>query len=164
MEEELLVACNFLNFSSITMCQAATSFDGRSVGIEIPSELGLLTQLTYLSLIESELLGTIPSTLGNLVLLTELYLSYNQLTGTIPSTLGNLTELTGLSVLENRLTGDIPSTLGNLTQLTYLDLGNNQLNGTIPSTLCSVPGIDIYIDCANVVCSCCKDSNLGTCL
>jgi hypothetical protein len=152
------VACSFLNISSVSVCQTMTKFEGRAImGNTIPTELGLLSQLTYLSLIENQLMGTIPSTLGRLMQLTELYLSTNQLTGTIPSTLGNLVNLTDLSLLENLLTGTIPSTLGNLTQLTYLDLGSNpQLNGEIPSALCSVPGIGIYIDCANITtCTCC---------
>jgi Leucine-rich repeat (LRR) protein len=163
-EEELAVACNFLNMSGLSECQAMTTFDGRSTGKTIPSELGLLTQLTHLSLIDNQLSGTIPSTLGNLVQLTVLYLSINQLTGTIPSTLGSLINLTDLSLLGNQLTGTVPSTLGNLAQLTYLDVGSNQLNGTIPSSLCSVSGIVIYIDCANIMCMCCRDSNSGSCL
>jgi Leucine-rich repeat (LRR) protein len=158
LEEELSVACNFLNISSLSVCQATPIFEGRTMGNTIPTELGLLTQFTYLSLIENQLTGTIPSTLGNLVQLTVLYLSINELTGTLPSTLGNLMNLTDLSVFENHLTGTVPSTLGQLTQLTYLDLGSNQLSGIIPLTLCSVSSVSIYIDCANITCTCCVDS------
>ena len=157
-EPQLSVACNFLNITSLSVCQATTSFDGNSVGNEIPTEIGLMTQLTALRLVDNQLNGTIPSTIGNLILLKELYLTYSKLTGTIPSTLGNLIQLTDLSLIENRLTGTIPSALGKLTQLTYLDLDRNpSLYGTIPSTLCSVPAISIFVDYANIACTCGTD-------
>ena len=54
----------------------------------VPTEIGLLTQLSLLGLSNNQLSGTIPSTLGNLVQLSYLYLYSNpQLTGIIPSTL-----------------------------------------------------------------------------
>lgn len=50
----------------------------------IPPDLGLLTDLTYLSLWNNQLSGTIPSSLVALTALTELYLNKNQLVGTMP--------------------------------------------------------------------------------
>ena len=211
---QLAVACYFLGWTNLTECRAATSFDkGTVVGTTIPTEIGLLTQLSYLDvhgnpqltasipstlgkltqlntliLSKNQLNGTIPSTLGNLTQLNFLSLNRNQLTGTIPSTLASLTLLDHLSVSLNQLTGTIPSTLASLTQLNDLDLYNNQLTGTIPSTLggltqlytmrlysnaqlagtipstlCSAFGIYIFIDCADVACTCCTDVNFDIC-
>ena len=228
-QQQLLVACNFLLFTNLTVCRARTEIY-TAMGGTIPTELGLLSQLTYLnlccqqrtgtipstlgsltkltwlglfdnqlsghvsstlgnlvqinymnldfnnlngpipstfenlvrlthlSLRDNQLSGTVPSTLGNLTQLDLVDLAYNQLNGTIPSALGNLVQLTDLRLSVNRLTGTIPSLIGQMTQLASLLLfSNGQLVGTIPSTLCSIPGIRIEIDCANVVCTCCRD-------
>ena len=207
-DQSLATACNFLNSANVSECQTITLFSTTSTGGTIPTEIGLLTQITSLELDdtgltgsipsaledltqlqhlllnvnqltssipsalgnlthlvelrlnENQLNGTIPSTLGNLKQLTLLRVHVNQLGGTIPSTLGHLNQLTSLSLRDNQLNGTIPSSLGELTRLTGLWLFNNtQLKGTIPSALCSVPNIDIRIDCANIVCACCFDAN-----
>jgi Leucine rich repeat len=182
INEQLSVACNFLSITNLTECLTTTHTDSswNAVGLTIPTEIGLLTQLIRLSLCDNDLVGTIPSILGNLIQLTELDLDVghliglipstlgklvrlkylglndNQLSGTIPSTLTNLKQLTHLGLQNNRLSGTVPSTLGRLKQLTHLWLHENQLSGTIPSTLCSNSRIDIYIDCANITCNCCQ--------
>ena len=120
----LVIACDFFFINSLTDCRSTTNLiDALTRGDTIPSEIGLLTQLTALSVPFTGLSGTIPSTMGNLVRLTQLGLSYNQLSGTIPSTLGNL------------------------SQLRSLHLNNNaQLSGPLPASLCSLPGIEINAD------------------
>jgi Leucine-rich repeat (LRR) protein len=100
----------------------------------IPSEIGALTNLEYLSLSQNDITGSIPSEIGNLTNLTTLKLSSNQLTG-IPSEIGALTNLEYLSLSQNDITGSIPSEIGNLTNLTELNLGENQLTGEIPSEI-----------------------------
>ncbi|SVD61753.1 uncharacterized protein METZ01_LOCUS414607, partial [marine metagenome] len=84
---------------------------------EIPSEIGNLTNLTYLSLGINQLTGEIPSEIGNLTNLTSLSLSSNQLTGAIPPEIGNLTNLIVLGLQDNQLTGSIPIEIGNLSNL-----------------------------------------------
>jgi hypothetical protein len=109
--------------------------NGNSLSGSIPSELGNLSNLTYLHLGSNSLTGTIPSELGNLTKLTYIFLFSNSLTDSIPSELGNLTNLTNLNLSKNSLTGSIPSELGNLTKLTYLLLHDNLLTGNIPDEL-----------------------------
>jgi hypothetical protein len=115
---------------------------------QIPADLGLLTDLTFLALWGNLLSGTIPSSLGALTALTSLSLWENQLNGTIPSSLGALSALTYLSLWGNKLSGNqlsgtLPSSLGALTALTSLDLRHNQLSGTIPSSLGALTALTI---------------------
>ena len=187
LDASIIRACQFFTDVTITVCSSMTSYTGAStvgtvqstipteIGIltqltylelqsvalvgTIPSELGLLTQLSYLSVCCNAFTGTIPATLGNLIQLTALNFCCNQLTGTIPSALGQLTKLDNLVLSTNALTGNIiPSTFENLEQLTWLNLNENpQLVGTVPTSLCSVTGIQIAIDCENddITCFCC---------
>jgi hypothetical protein len=146
---------------------------------QIPADLGLLTDLTFLDLWGNQLSGTIPSSLGALTALTYLDLNGNQLAGTIPSSIGAMTALTVLNLRYNQLSGTIPSSLGALTALTFFDLGDNKLSGTIPSSLGALTALEylwlhynqlvgtmpfcnsdqsfvsLFADCANVNCTCC---------
>ncbi|MEN8219167.1 MAG: hypothetical protein ABFS56_22940, partial [Pseudomonadota bacterium] len=86
----------------------------------------------------NQLTGSIPTELGNLSNLSWLDLSNNQLTGTIPTELGNLSNLSWLDLSNNQLTGSIPTELGNLDRF---HLHNNQLCGEIPVEL---KNLDLY--------------------
>lgn len=189
------IACNFLSIPDVKECRSTVQFENEgTTGSTIPSELGLLTQLTYLSLYDKQLTSTIPSELSLLTQLTQLhvynnvltgsipseislltqlqYLSFNdnELTGSISNEIGLLTQLAGLSLENNALTGSIPSEIGLLTQLTgYLRLNNNELSGTIPSSLCPLTygggqGLTIHIDCGEITCACCTDTEYGFCV
>jgi Leucine rich repeat len=136
--KDLNVACTFLGVANnVKFCLDSTNFSNAGgVDATIPSELGLLTQMTSLQFRGDVLVGTIPSTLGKLIKLKDLTIRDTQLTGSLPSTLGNLIQLKILRMNDNqKLTGPIPSTLGNLVQLQELSMYRNQiLSGTIPST------------------------------
>jgi Leucine-rich repeat (LRR) protein len=101
----------------------------------IPPQLGNLTDLIYVYLGNNQLSGSIPSELGKLVNLNELRLEYNQLSGNIPPEFGNLSNIQILLLNNNQSSGSIPPELGNLQNLSYLNLSYNQLNGNIPSEL-----------------------------
>ena len=97
----------------------------------IPPELGDLTHLEELILIESRLTGSIPAELGKLSNLRVLNLGGNQLTGSIPSELSKLANLETLILGANQLTGSIPPELGNLPNLSDLNVWKNELEGCI---------------------------------
>ena len=138
--------CTFLGFNDVNVCQSKTSWEGSSTlyyGNTIPNGIGLLTQLTSLTItgyvenyLSYELTGTIPATISNLVQLQHLSLLFNALTGTIPSSIGSLSSLTYLELYSNQLSGSIPSLIGGtITQLNHLSLGENSFSGTLPTLL-----------------------------
>ena len=125
----------------------------------LPSEMGLLTSLVYMSLGNQQLTGTLPNEIGQLSLLNvldltrnnfegplvasignlkrlyNLYLGFNYLTGAIPSGVGEMKFLVNLDLQENFFSSSLPNEFENLSYLQSLSLGGNKLTGTIPSFL-----------------------------
>jgi hypothetical protein len=129
-----LIACNFLSIPNTTKCRSTVEFyEGATTGSTIPSEIGLLTQLTSLSFSSNSLTSTIPSEVGLLTQLTHLSFFNNSLSSTIPSEIGLMTQLTELSFNYNSLTSTIPIEIGLMTQLTSLSFWGNLLTSTISS-------------------------------
>ena len=112
---------------------------------EIPPELGNLTSLRGLGLVENQLSGEIPPELGNLVALIDFGLGDNQLSGEIPPEFGSLANLRYLILSDNQLSGEIPPALGNLARLGYLSLSDNQLSGEIPPELGNLASLNHLI-------------------
>ncbi|KAI2503178.1 hypothetical protein MHU86_11281 [Fragilaria crotonensis] len=133
------IACNFLSISNVTVCRSTflfdTNADDKTTGSSIPSEIGLLTQLTLLNFAYIGLTSAIPSEIGLLTQLSILDFGVNEVKGAIPSEIGLLTRLTALSFYDNSLTSTIPSEIGLLTQLTYLSFYDNSLTSSIPSEI-----------------------------
>ena len=102
---------------------------------DIPAEIGNLSHLTSLLLINNELSGSIPASIGKLNKLTELLLDLNKLNGSIPVEIGNLSNLHTLRLNENELSGIIPESIGKLSNLSILWLQTNELTGSIPNNL-----------------------------
>ena len=111
----------------------------RSLGGTIPPELGNLTNLEALKLIYNDVGGEIPPELGNLANLKELTIRKNKLIGEIPPELGGLANLEKLDLYVNLLSGPIPSELGNLANLRGLNLGHNHLRGRYPRSWAASP-------------------------
>jgi hypothetical protein len=124
-------ACIFLSVPNLDECRSKVKFDtvhnagDAVIGFTIPSEIGLLTNLTYFDITSEQLNSTIPSEIGLLQQLTVLSFGSNHLTSTIPSEIGLLLQLTFLYFAYNLLTSTIPTEIGTLNQLTYLDFRSN---------------------------------------
>jgi len=90
---------------------------------------------------------------------TKLTLLKNNLVGTIPTALGSFSKLTELNLGNNKLSGTIPIQLGLINSLRTLVLGINDLTGTIASAgpICKLPNLQsLEVDCkGEVKCDCC---------
>ena len=111
--------CRSKGFTSVGLCIACTFLQIAASQCEFQDDVDI-SCLT--------LPGTIPSEIGLLTQVTRLYLFYNEFTGTIPSELGNMINLKYLYLDDNELTGTIPKELGKLDQPTRLDTQQQQLN------------------------------------
>lgn len=76
----------------------------------LPSELGLLNQLTFFWVYSNNIYGSVPSELGLLTGMKQGFGLYvNSFTGSIPSELGMMTELTkDFYLVSNGFSGSIP--------------------------------------------------------
>ncbi|CAB9517950.1 Leucine Rich Repeat [Seminavis robusta] len=130
----------------------------------IPTELGLLGHMEHLALGQShQLKGTIPCCYAKLSWLT---LEECDLTGTIPTELGQSDPLEIFLVDDNKFSGTVP-TLGKSLHTLSLE-ENPQLSGTIPEGLCHLNGTCIqsnFVDpcpprynlsfaCTSLLCGC----------
>lgn len=111
---------------------------GSNIKGSIPSEIGNLSGLIFISIDSNELTGFIPPTLGKLQQLERLYLEHNRLEGSIPDSLCQLRNLGDIFVSDNRLYGHIPACLGELKSMRNLYLDSNNLTSTIPLALWSL--------------------------
>lgn len=99
----------------------------------LPSQLGRLKRLKYLSINNNFYNGTIPRELFSLTSLRFLTMGGNSLSGTIPSTISSLRDLSTLALGNNRLSGPLASGIFQITALRTLYLQSNKLSGTIPA-------------------------------
>lgn len=132
-------------------------------GWSFPLDLKNSVQLTNLSFVNCNLVGTLPDFLGTLPSLTDLRLSGNSISGEIPNSFGqssiqvlwlndqqgggmtgsinviaSMTFLKQVWLHGNKFTGAIPSDIGNLVSLQELNLNSNQLVGLIPNSLANL--------------------------
>lgn len=117
---------------NLTSLEVLDMVDGNS-NATLPKELGRLTSLVTLSLASNQFRGTIPnlSALSNLIFLS---LAHNKFTGQIPP-LGEMTSLTWLTLNDNRLEGSLPEGLNNSIPLVHFNTANNSIGSTIPPPL-----------------------------
>jgi len=98
----------------------------------LPSEIGILTSLTYLNIAYNHIEGNVPSEIGLLSSLNDVMIAHNLLTGSLPKELGLLSNLWFLLANNNKLTGSLSPQLGNFLGV---DLSFNKLSETIPGDL-----------------------------
>jgi len=79
--------------------------------------------------LERGLTGIIPPEIGDLSEITYIKIVENSIKGSLPVELGKLTNLKVLSFSDNEIEGSIPASLGNLINLEALYLSRNQLKG-----------------------------------
>ncbi|SVD14414.1 uncharacterized protein METZ01_LOCUS367268, partial [marine metagenome] len=152
---------------SVTWSQDCTAADS-TAGVELWDVCYSIETTTHIDIGWSGLTGEIPAEIGLLTNLTYLILSANELTGSIPTEIGNLNNLIELHLSNNQFTGSIPSEIDSLN---YMNLENNQLTGEIPESICSISGYNIgnnqlcppYPDCLNVDDWQLENQNLSNC-
>jgi Leucine-rich repeat (LRR) protein len=93
--------------------------------------------ISYISVANNNITGSIPSGWSDLTKLTILGLANNRLTGTIPAFIGDYTGLLVLFLRNNSFAGEVPS-LAKLQKLLVLDLDHNRLT-SLPKDLCLLP-------------------------
>ncbi|KAL4341843.1 hypothetical protein GQ457_08G010210 [Hibiscus cannabinus] len=100
-------------------------------------------RVTALNLTGMGLVGTIPPDLGNLSFLSSLTVVNNSFQGSLPNQLANLRRLNHVNFGNNKISGDIPTWFGSFTRLRSLYLFGNNFTGLIPSSLCYLPKLEI---------------------
>ncbi|KAM0029539.1 putative protein kinase RLK-Pelle-LRR-XI-1 family [Helianthus debilis subsp. tardiflorus] len=101
----------------------------------IPEQIGLLSNLNFLSLWGNQLTGNLPVSLTNLTHLEVLDLGGNNFSGNIPDSFTNLIRLKYLYISGNSFSGEFPALLTNLIHLEELDLSRNNFSGELPVSL-----------------------------
>jgi Leucine-rich repeat (LRR) protein len=101
-----------------------------------------LTTLRALDLTALHLTGSVPTELGLLTELTDLQLGHNALHGPIPTELGR-SKLRRLGLEFNALQGTLPSELGRLSELTVVALQANELTGSVPAEYSSWRNVEV---------------------
>ena len=123
-----LAQFNFTPFLDVTRFDLSNN----NLSGPIPSEIGQLTKLQYVSFLNNHLTGTIPYQFRNLQKVWHLDLGSNYLETPDWSKFLTMPLLTWLSFGYNQLTSGFPGFILYCQNLTYLDLAQNQLNGTVP--------------------------------
>ena len=113
----------------------------------LPSEIGDLEYLEFLSFWSNAIEGTLPTEIGNLTELRVVSFEENNFAGEIPESFENLTKLNGFWLYGNQLTGNVPEYFRNLENLIYLDFAQNSFYGKLPD-FSTLPKL-LYLNISN---------------
>jgi hypothetical protein len=123
---------------------------------------GNLKSIFALWLDSNSISGRIPTTIGLLTDLTSLSITNSTLSGAIPTEMAKLTKLRRLWLYDNNLSGRIPSEFAALTKLEVVEVYQNNLRGVMPPAVCQAIQSAAYefstlsADCGEVQCdNCC---------
>lgn len=133
-------------FDGTTNRVSSLTLNGPDKSGNIPTEIGDLSELTYLNIGSINITGSIPSSIGNLSNLTELWLTSNDLSGEVPNEIWNLTNLVNLLIgiqANNQLTlnNGIPASIANLQDLEWLNLSGIPLSQPLQPELFNLPSL-----------------------
>jgi len=107
-------------------------FSNSMLSGSLPTEIGILTGLSYFDIANNDVGGSLPSEIGLLYDLDDLILSNNAMTGTLPPELGMIPHPWFLYADNNRFSGSLPS---GLEKFLGIDLSSNELSENLPSDL-----------------------------
>ena len=109
----------------------------------IPSEIGLLEDLTVWGMERGNLTSTIPTEIGRLTNLVFIDLDFNELTGTLSDELLSLSSLNQLDLNNNKLSGSING-IGVFPDMEFLQLHDNFFTGTVPEGVGTFTGMTAF--------------------
>ncbi|CAB9524688.1 Leucine Rich Repeat [Seminavis robusta] len=123
----------------------------------LPPELSLLSD-SLISLevgSNQDLFGDIPSEIGLLTNLQQFYANRNQHSGQIPTEVGQLSHLQAIELGYNPFTGSLPSEMGNMQALSFLSVRQcDQMTGIMPTELYRLTNmVSLYIHGLDLVTS-----------
>jgi Leucine-rich repeat (LRR) protein len=121
------------DLNSLDIYHRATDQRSNTYG-PLPTELGLLTNMNDIMLLNAAFPGAFISELGKLTNLYRISIAGSSLEGTVPTEFGRITTLTKIQLANNKgISGNLPSELGLLVNLTEIDIRGNALGGPIPT-------------------------------
>ncbi|CAI5457656.1 unnamed protein product [Closterium sp. Yama58-4] len=133
-----LTANNFSAFNGQAFILQMTSLQHLSLAKNnmkwFPTDVDMLTSLTFLDLSNNKFDGQIPADIFQLRNLEVLSLENNLFTGSVPRALSNLVRLKTLNLGKNDFYGPLPQFFGALHDLVNLKMDLNRFEGTIPET------------------------------
>jgi LRR receptor-like serine/threonine-protein kinase FLS2 len=119
---------------------------GNNLMGSLPSELGLLQDLTSIQIFGENLSGSLPESLQNLRKMRLIYLINTMLTGSFPSWIGEWSNLAVASFSSNMLTGSIPTAVASLTDLTFFSVDDNVMTGNLDPLHSLTNLISLFLD------------------
>lgn len=104
----------------------------------LPSDLGLLTDIALFHINSNRFCGVLPDTINNLTLISEFDISNNRFVGPFPKVVLELPNLKYLDLRYNEFDGPLPPEVFE-KPLDALFVNNNRFTSTIPETLGKSP-------------------------